>query len=258
MANKYFYSHLPPAWVAAPPMKKVAGSSFKWGSELWPKSPDSPKNARFEDDNIIYKINSMGYREKELEESYHQYDELFLGFGNSSTAGTGVVDDDIFLRVIERTLPNVRVLNLAVAKAAPDTVARMVACTVPYFLPRCKKLNVVIMWPQDVRREVFLDDFHEAVTAFSDEPYMGYFMGIDNTSCKYNRDKNTHMVELVCKLHNVNLYTVPYQLYSTSIDEKVVGDDTARDGASPSPKWHLKFAESIFNQINEKAQGKSD
>jgi hypothetical protein len=256
--NKYFYPHIPPSWIAASPMKKVAGSSFKWGSDLFPNSPDSPKNAKFDSDDIIYKINSLGYREKEFEESYHQYDELFLGFGNSSTAGTGVADDDIFLRVIERTLPNVRVLNLAIAKAAPDTIARMVSCTVPYFLPKCKKLSVIIMWPQDVRREVFLDNFHEAVTAFSAEPYFGYFLGIDNTSCKYNRDKNTHMVELVCKYHNIDLYTVPYHLYNTSIDEKIVGEDTARDGASPSPRWHLKFAESIFNQINEKAQGKPD
>lgn len=256
--NKYFYPHIPPAWVAASPMKKVAGKSFKWGSELFPRSPDNPANAKFDDDDIIYKINSLGYREKEFEDSYHQYDELMLGFGNSSTAGTGVADNDVFLRVIERTLPNIRVLNLAIAKGAPDTVARMVACTVPYFLPRCKKLSVIIMWPQDVRREVFLDNHHEAVTAFSDEPYSNYFMGIDNTSCKYNRDKNTHMVELVCKLHNVNLYTVPYVLYSTSIDELVVGNDTARDGASPSVGWHLKFADAILTQINEKAQGKSD
>jgi hypothetical protein len=255
--NKYFYPHIPPAWIAAPPMKKVAGSSFKWASDLFPESPDNPKNARFDNDDIVYHVNSLGYREKEFDESYHQYDELFLGFGNSSTAGTGIADKDIYLRVIERTLPNSRVLNLAIAKAATDTVARMVACTVPYFLPKCKKLSVIIMWPQEIRREVFLDDFHEAVTAYSKEPYPGYFYGIDNTSCKYNRDKNTHMVELICKLHNVNLYTVPYHLYNTSIDEKIVGQDTARDGASPSPNWHLKFADVILNQINEKAQGKS-
>ncbi len=257
MMNKYFYPHIPPSWVAASAMQNVAGKSFKWGSELFPKSPDSPKNARFDSDDIVYKINSLGYREKEFEESYMNYDHLILGFGNSSTAGTGVADDDIFLRVLERRLENTRVLNLAIAKASPDTVARMVACTVPYFLPRCKKLSVVIMWPQDVRREVFLDNFHESVTAYSDPPYNNYFMGIDKTSCKYNRDKNTHMVELVCNLHSVDLYTVPYKLYNDSIDETIVGNDTARDGASPSPNWHLKFADSIIDQINAQAQGKS-
>ena len=256
MTNRYFYPHIPPAWIAASPMKKVAGSSFKWGNDLFPQSPDNPSNARFDSDDIVYKINSLGYREQEFEESYHQYDELFLGFGNSSTGGTGIADKDIFLRVIERTLPNVRILNFAVAKGSPDTVARMVACTVPYFKPLCKKLSVIIMWPQDVRREVFLDHFHESVTAYSDEPYPGYFLGIDQTSCKYNRDKNKHMVELVCELHGVDLYTVPYHLYNTSVDEKVVGNDTARDGASPSPNWHLKFADAILDQIKIKNENK--
>ena len=52
--NKYFYPHIPPAWDAAPPMKKVAGSSFKWGNDLFPQSPDNPKNARFDNDEIIF------------------------------------------------------------------------------------------------------------------------------------------------------------------------------------------------------------
>ena len=257
MTNKYFYPHIPPSWIAASPMKKVAGSSFKWASDLFPESPDNPNNARY-NENIVYEVNSLGYREKEFEDNYHDYDELFLGFGNSSTAGTGIHDHEIFLRVIERSIPYIRILNFAIAKASPDTVARMVSCTVPYFLSKCKKLSVIIMWPQDVRREVFLDDYQESVTAYSDEPYKGYFSGIDNTSCKYNRDKNTHIVELVCKLYNINLYTVPYKLYNTSIDEKIVGNDTARDGASPSPNWHLKFADTIISQINEKAQEKYD
>lgn len=254
MANKYFYPHIPPSWVAASPMKTVAGSSFKWGNELFPHSPDKPSNARFDNDDIVYNINSLGYREKEFEDNYFQYDELFLGFGNSSTAGVGIEDKDIYLRVIERALSNSRVLNLSIAKGAPDTVARMVACTVPYFKPLCKKLSVIIMWPQDVRREVFLDDFHEAVTAYSDPPYEGYFYGIDNTSCKYNRDKNKHMVELVCQLHNVDVFTVPYHLYTTSIDPRVTKNDSARDGVSPSPKWHKTFADSILNQINQRVQ----
>ena len=255
--NKYFYPHIPPSWVAASPMKTVAGTTFKWASEIFPESPDNPKNARFDSDDIVYTVNSLGYREKEFEDSYHQYDELFLGFGNSSTAGTGIAEQDIFLRVIERTLPNIRVLNLAIAKGATDTVARMVACTVPYFQPLCKKLSVIIMWPQDVRREVFLDNYHEAVTAYSSEPYPGYFMGIDNTSCKYNRDKNTHMVELVCALYGIDLYTVPYKMYSDSIHEPLMGNDTARDGVSPSVSSHKKFAEVIIDQINERARERS-
>ena len=253
MANKYFYPHIPPSWVAASPMKKVAGSSFRWGNDLFPQSPDKPENAKYNIDDVEYVINSLGYREKEFEESYHQYDELFLGFGHSSTAGVAIPEDDIFLRVVERELPNVRILNLAIAKASPDTIARMVACTIPYFLPRCKKLSAIIMWPQDVRREVFLDNFHESVTAYSDPPYKGYFMGIDNTSCKYNRDKNKHMVELVCQLHNIDTFTVPWQMYCNAIDDQT---DIARDGVSPSISWHRKFANEIIRQINARAQEK--
>ena len=253
MANKYFYPHIPPSWVAASPMKKVAGSSFRWGNDLFPQSPDKPENAKYNIDDVEYVINSLGYREKEFEESYHQYDELFLGFGHSSTAGVAIPENDVFLRVVERELPNVRILNLAIAKASPDTIARMVACTIPYFLPRCKKLSAIIMWPQDVRREVFLDDFHESVTAYSDQPYKGYFMGIDNTSCKYNRDKNKHMVELVCQLHNIDTFTVPWQMYCNAIDDQT---DIARDGVSPSISWHRKFADEIIRQINARAQEK--
>jgi hypothetical protein len=252
--NKYFYPHIPPSWVAASPMKTVAGTTFKWGQELFPQSPDNSKNARYDSDDIVYKINSLGYREQEFENSYHQYDELFLGFGNSSAAGTGVAEKDVFLRVLEGKLHNSRVLNLAIAKGAPDTVARMVACTVPYFKPLCKKLSIVIMWPQEVRREVFLDHHHESITPTSDEPYRGYFMGIDNTSCKYNRDKNKHMVDLVCELYGVDQFTVPWKMYSDSVDELLIGTDTARDGASPSPKSHVKFADCIIDQVNVRDQ----
>ena len=94
--SKYFFPHIPPAWVAASPMKIVAGTRFKWGNDLFPQSPDSPKNARFDSDDIFYDINSMGFREKEFEETYMQYDELFLGFGHSSTVGTGIAEKDIF------------------------------------------------------------------------------------------------------------------------------------------------------------------
>lgn len=250
--NKYFYPHIPPSWIAAPPMKKVAGSKFYWGNELFPSSPDKPENAKGNTDNVVYEINSLGYREKEFEESYHQYDELFLGFGHSSTTGVAIPADDVFLRVVENSLPNSRVLNLSVAKGATDTIARMVSCTVPYFKQRCKKLSVIIMWPQDVRREVFLDNFHEAVTAFSDPPYDGYFWGIDKTSNKYSRDKNKHMVELVCALHNVDVFTVPYNMYISAIDDK---KDIARDGVSPSIRWHKRFAEEILRQIDQRALG---
>lgn len=255
--NKYFYPHLPPSWIAASPMKTVAGTVFKWGNDLFPESPDSPKNARYDEDDIYYEINSMGYREKEFEESYHQYDELFLGFGNSSAAGTGVADKDVFLRLIEKQLSNVRVLNLSIAKGALDTVSRMVACTVPYFKPRCKKLSVIVMWPQHYRREVFLDDFHEAVTPWSQEPYKGYFRGIDETSCTYNREKNILLTELICQTNNVDLFTVPWSMYSKSISDEELLNNSARDGASPSPEWHIKFADEVLRQISERAQERS-
>jgi len=246
MANKYFYPHIPPSWVAASPMKKVAGSSFRWGNELFKESPDSPKNAKYNIDDVEYVINSLGYREKEFEDSYLQYDELFLGFGHSTTAGVAIPEQDVFLRVVENNLHNSRVLNFAIAKASPDTISRMVACTVPYFLPKCKKLSIIIMWPQEVRREVFLDNFHESVTAFSDPPYHGYFFGIDKTSCKYNRDKNKYMVDLICKLHNIDMFVVPWRMYCNAIEDQ---SDIARDGVSPSISWHKKFAQEILNQI---------
>jgi hypothetical protein len=43
----------------------------------------------------------------------------------------------------------------------------------------------------------------------------------------------------------------------TSIDDSVTEKDSARDGVSPSVNWHLKFADCILKQIDEKVQGKS-
>jgi hypothetical protein len=244
--NKYFYPHIPPSWVAASPMKKVAGSTFRWGNDLFPESPDSPKNAKYNIDDVEYVINSLGYREKEIENSYMDYDELFIGLGHSSSAGVAIPENDVYLRRIENSLNNSRVLNLSIAKASPDTIARMASCVVPYFLDKCKKLSLIIMWPQDVRREVFLDNFHESVTAYSDPPYKNYFLGIDNTSCKYNRDKNKHMIELISNAYNIDVFVVPWIMYSMSLDDL---DDIARDGVSPSVSWHKKFADEIIKQI---------
>jgi hypothetical protein len=246
MTNKYFYPHIPPSWISAPVMKKVAGSSFQYSSDLFPESPDSPKNAKFNFDDVLYKINTLGYREEEFKDSYFEFDELILGFGHSTTAGVAIPENEIYLRIVEKSLPNVRVLNFGIPKASPDTVARMVSCVVPYFIDKCKKLSCIIMWPQDVRREVFLDNFHENVTAFSDPPYDGYFYGIDKTSSKYNRDKNKHIVELVTTLHSIEVYTVPWKMYDGAVNDK---HDKARDGVSPSTNWHKKFAEEILNQM---------
>ena len=191
---KYFYPHIPPIWLTAPFMKEFCGKSIFNTNDVLDLGLT---NSKIEYES---KHNSYGYREKDFEDSYLQYDQLFLAFGHSTVAGSGVGEEEVFVRVIENSLSNTRVLNFGVPSGAPDTVARMVSCTVPYFKPLCKELNVIILWPDSSRRELILDNLSKCITSHHQPPFPEYFKLIDDTSNEHNLEKNKFLVDTVCNL----------------------------------------------------------
>jgi hypothetical protein len=246
--KNWFYPHIPPSWLANPYAKGAAGTTFKYISEVIPLDwiTDHPDKVLWHDPRIEYSINSHGYREKEYEESYKKYEHFILGFGHSTIAGNAVADEDTVLRRIENSLPNTRVLNFGVAGGSSDTVARLISCTVPYFKTISLKLSVCVLWPQDVRREIMLDNYKASWQPTMDPPIKEYPMLIDDTSNSYNLEKNKCLVENVCDFNETNLYTIPYSLYQKALDSP-----RARNGIDPSAESHKMFSDYLLSQLTQ-------
>lgn len=246
--NKWFYPHIPPAWISNPFARQAAGKTFKYISEIIPADwiTDHPDKVLWKDDRISYSINSYGYREEEYSE---HYENLILGFGHSTVAGNAVANEDIFLRQIESSLPNTKALNFGIAGCSSDTVARIASCTIPYFITKCKKLTVCVLWPQDVRREIMLDNFQMSWQPTMTSPFEQFPLLIDETSNKYNLEKNKTMLDVICRAYDASLYTVPYKLYQKALDMP-----RARNNIDPSAEAHKMFATFILNEIAQETQ----
>ena len=219
-----FSPRIPPAWLAFPYLKDYCKKTFTsydlsksidptlWDKEYRENVTKIVEHHRSKID-VKYSLNSYGYREHEYQTSYYEYDSLILTFGHSAVFGIGVNDENTWPRLLENRVKNSKVLNFGIPGASTDTVARLVACTVPFFSAISKNIKIVILWPQKDRREIFQENYASSWSPWKEPPYPEFILSIDDTSNNYNFEKNKLIVDLTCKLYNINVYTVPYGLY---------------------------------------------
>lgn len=225
MVESFFSKQIPPAWMAFPYLEKYASRALTgndFSKSVDPSSWDNTYKSKITDyvkfhltrKDLKYTLNSLGYREQEYQQSYHSYDHLVLAYGHSAVFGVGVSDDHCWPKLLEKRLPNTRVLNFGIPGASTDTVARLVSCTVPYFHSLCKRLSIAVLWPQENRREIFQENYSASWSPWKKPPFPEYVLSIDDRSNRYNFEKNRLIVDTICKIHNINMHTIPYDLYS--------------------------------------------
>ena len=241
MDLKYFYPHIPPAWLARPEVKSIVGKEIKYISEIIPGSSDSPDKELYNDPGISFKANSLGYR---AEEYHTEYTSIILSLGMSSTAGLGVRLDQTYSSIIEAT-SGTEVLNFGIPGASCDTIARMIFCIVPYFKTISQDLTVLVAWPYDSRREIFTEDYQYSFNTATPPPIKDYLRLIDDESNQYNKEKNTALVRTVCGLHQVNLLELDDNIHLAPIETI----DRARDGMHPGPIWHNDVANWFLTRL---------
>lgn len=229
---KWFYPHLPPAWLARPEMINGAGKTWTDLSKVNPTDNISK-------DDISYSINSLGYRYEEFKDSY---DEIILSLGMSCSFGLGVKYNETYFDIISKKL-NIPVLNFAIPGASSDTVARTVSCIIPHWINKVNKIKVILGWPYSLRREIFLDNFKSSINFQNDPPIKEYHKLLDDTSNEYNQEKNQILVRSICKSYNIPLYEIPDSLYLN------LEIDKASDGFHPGPMWHQAVADWFLNQL---------
>jgi hypothetical protein len=226
-----FSPQIPPAWLAYKEAEKVAGKIYCTATEKVVTAES--------DQGVYYNINTYGYREAEYANTYFEYEKVILTFGHSCVFGTTVRNEYSWPRLLERTLPNTRVLNFGIPGASMDTIARMVTCVVPYIKPLCRKLEVVCLWAQKERREIFQENYKTSWSPWKEPPFPEFILSIDKISNNYNYQKNKVMIEAVCAQHDVSLYVVPWEIYERA----------TKDGVDPTPVHHREMLMSVLEQI---------
>lgn len=227
----YFSPQIPPAWLAYSGAKDGAGKIYHPDSDDFVKEENST--------DVFYAFNSHGYRETEYAKNYFEFERVILTFGHSCVFGVTVRNEQCWPRLLEKTLPNTRVLNFGIPGASMDTIARMVTCVVPYFKPLCKKLEVAALWAQDDRREIFQENYVDCWSPWKEPPFPEYILTIDDRSNRYNHQKNEAMIRAVCAQHSVPLHVVPWEIYERA----------SADGEDPNPLHHREMLMSLLEQI---------
>lgn len=229
--NVHFFPNIPPAWIIFEKIKTAVHQTYHHKTQTFVSQENNT--------DVYYTFNSQGYREKEYAESYFEFDRLILAVGHSCVFGIDVRNEQCWPRLLENSLPNTRVLNFGVPGASMDSIARMIACLVPYFKSRCKKLEVATLWAQLDRREIFLDNYTSSWSPWKEPPFPEYILTIDDTSNRYNREKNEIMIKALCSQHDVPLYIVPWEMYEKATE----------NGEHPTPQHHQQMLMSILEQI---------
>jgi hypothetical protein len=108
----------------------------------WWLKPNLRCTLPHEDGSIAMRTNSAGLR-ADREYGKKTPGVLRVGvFGDSYTNGSGVKVEDAFVSIIERTLPNVEVLNFGLGAGGPDQSLMALRCKAPEF-----DLDLVIVAP---------------------------------------------------------------------------------------------------------------
>jgi hypothetical protein len=146
-----------------------------------------PPEWRWRTREINYTTNSNGFRTKEI--SNIELNNYFLSFGDSTTFGIGLANDDTYTSLISKSL-NIEGINLGIPGSGTDVIYYN-------FLTFMENINVapkfvIIVWPNVFRKSWFQEDT---------DPYLWIpqHSGLDRT--KYKFDKMS--TELSMYDHNV-------------------------------------------------------
>jgi hypothetical protein len=186
--------------------------------------------------DIVYKFNSMGYRDIE------QYSgSEILAIGDSFTLGLGVNAEDTWVAHLSKML-NYPVLNFSLNGASNDWIARRAVELLEFFNPRA----LVVHYTFSHRRERPFPDWHddertECEPVYTDEENL------------INWKKNFEIIEnlSVPVIHSFipNWHNQPVDCNLPNAVQPINQIDCARDGFHYGVQTHLILATQITNLL---------
>lgn len=229
---------------------KRAGLGFDWSGadslSLFQENQSRPDQKKLLDlgswheHSIHYHYNSLGFRDREFD-----LDPCGLALGCSFTEGIGVDQSDAWPHRLSN-LAGMRFWNLGVGGASMDTVYRILHHVLKTVIPRC----VVICAPPAVRFEYGSPDgtyhviyAHSLGDRIEHQFFKSWFVQYENWHMHHV--KNIAACRYLCHEHKV-----PNFVFCGRQD--FPRDDRGRDLSHPGPKSHAKFADFVWQQIQNK------
>jgi len=187
-------------------------------------------------EQIHYKFNSMGYREKE------QYTgNEILAVGDSFTLGLGVNADQTWPAQLS-TLLNYPVLNFSLNGASNDWIARRVQELLEFFNPKA----VIVHYTFSHRRERPFPNWHDDERTEC-EPIYTDEQNLANWKTNFETIENLS----VPVIHSFipNWHPQPVEYNSSNLIQPIKQIDFARDGFHYGVQTHLALAKQITNLL---------
>ena len=186
--------------------------------------------------DIVYKFNSMGYRDIEQ----YSGDEI-LAIGDSFTLGLGVNAEDTWPAQLSKML-NYPVLNFSLNGASNDWIARRASELMNFFNPKA----IIVHYTFSHRRERPFPDWHDNERTECEPIYT-------DKENLINWKKNFETVEnlSVPVIHSfiTNWHNQPIDCNLSNVIRPVDQIDYARDGFHYGIQTHLKLAKKITNLL---------
>lgn len=188
------------------------------------------------DNSITYKFNSDGFR---CNQELTPDSDSIMFLGCSLTAGIGIPNESTWAYQVAEHL-GLACYNLGWPGGSPDTVFRMAQ----YWIPLLKPKQIVCLWPQETRREIFLNNtIQQQVTMVDDNTCYTEWLS-DERNYHYQFLKNRLALEHVCSTAGTPLL----QLFQDDCDIFNI-DHCARDLAHPGIDANTEFAKTIISNL---------
>lgn len=206
-----------------------------WLTAFWHKKNWTGKNwlvpHRYD---IEYSFNDYGYRDRPW--SSCDYAGIWC-LGDSQTVGMGVAQEQIWPNLLD-----VNSINLAVAGASNDTIARTLCSALKLHRPRA----VCVLLTAPNRREI-INQFG-SVTLFPHslrhlknidiKMFEEFLNSTDSISDQINRDKNILLIKNCCDAMNIPLIIADFDVAIKDL----IKNDVAADGLHIGAKTHKQIA----------------
>lgn len=198
---------------------------------------DVLKSLGWLDKEIIYKINSHGFRSDEFTS-----DPSIIFLGCSFTVGIGVNLENSWTNLVSTRL-NLKSSNLGVGGGSCDTAFRMCFNYIDIIKPKI----VVVMPPSPYRYEIFLNDVSDPkmIGPWTEKSEHYKIWSATEQNVKYQKLKNILAIEKLCCDRSIKFYNTEN---NTNINN-ILSDKHGRDLCHPGIDWHAMIAKEILSDL---------
>ena len=189
-----------------------------------------------ESGKVNYKLNSLGYRDVEWTD--YDLNNSIWCVGHSDVFGMGVQENQTWCRLLEHTT-GIKTINLGIAGAAWDTIARTVVCGLKKYNPR----YVIIQATTPDRKEFITEKFQQVVLPSLPDsmlPHKNVWADHDNETAHYQIEKNLELINAVCE--DAIIFNIPNRW-------DLIKMDPAADNQHIGPITHLAVSQYLVQRL---------